>query len=176
MRTPSVALLLAIVIASGCGGEPADPAPEPVDSQAEPSVGADTKGATEAGASSARLRPLTASERKQLRMIAESIENVVDEFDNTVRGCDQCVDAAFPLVVADLDWPPYYLQRISARQRGCDPLAAAATGIYGFNLEVRQLDSAAVAESGTRQRDQVALVDGLRYIPYDLRDAASSCR
>jgi hypothetical protein len=177
-----ILLICVAATAAGCGGEEAR---EAQPTNAESSADAAARGDAQLSAatpisSNPRARvSLTPAERRQLRAIATSIDNVVDEFDSAVRECTKasCIEAAFALVVADLDWPPYYLQRIGARRRDCEPMTAAATGIYGFNLGVRQLDSAVMAEDGTRQRDVLALVDGLRHVPYDLRSAAASgCR
>jgi hypothetical protein len=180
------AIVLGCLIAAmvGCGSDEARKAqPAEAESTVSPPTHAEPPPASAKPASpdpTGRLRPLTLAQRKQLRAIGTSIDNVVVKYDSAVRACSyqpSCVDAAFALVVADLDWPPYYLQRIGARQRDCEPLTSAATGIYGFNLGVRQLDYAAPAEDGTRQRDEGALVDGLRYVPDDLRSAAASgCR
>jgi hypothetical protein len=177
VRTPLVVIVAAALLMAGCGEEAREAQPE---AAAGPALQAPPPPVSETPAStkpSAAVVPLTPAQRRQLRAIATSIDNVADEFDGTVRACSHqpsCVDAAFALVVADLDWPPYYLQRIGARQRDCEPLTSAATGIYGFNLGVRQLDYAAMADDATRQRDQLALVDSLRPVPYDLRSAAAS--
>jgi hypothetical protein len=182
----SLVLLIGLVaVLAGCGGEEAREA-EPVDVEAATgSLGRGSPPSTAvtrlSSRPSGRLAPLTLPQRRQLQAIATSIDRAVDQFDATIRACNHwasCVDAAWAIVVADLDWPPYYLQRIGARGRGCEPLGYAATGIYGFNLGVRQLDYAAPAEDGMSTRsDYLALVDGLRPVPSELRSAAASgCR
>ena len=117
-------------------------------------------------------------------MIARSVDNAVDLFDKTLRSCpkltqEACMDRAWAVIVGDLDWPPYYLRRLDARTRGCEPLAYAVKGVNSFNLAARQIDFGDPAEYGTptRRRDYLALVDGLRPVPHELRAAAAShCR
>ena len=115
-------------------------------------------------------------------MIAGSVDSAIARFDTTVRGCDgwaSCVDGAWAVIVADMDWPPYYFQRLGTRGRECEPLAYAAKGVYSLNLAARQLDYGDPAEVGTptTRRDRLALVDVLRPVPSELRAAAASaCR
>lgn len=51
----------------------------------------------------------------------------------------------------------------------------AAQGIYGFNLAARQVDYGDPGDyaTPTRRLDYLALVDGLRPVPEELRAAAS---
>ena len=114
-------------------------------------------------------------------MISESIGDAIVHFDKTVRDCEpaswaSCVDAAWAGIVADLDWPPYFLQRLGTRGRECESLAYAAKGVYSFNLGARQLDYGNPAEIGTAtlRRDRISLVDTLRPVPSELRTAASA--
>ena len=88
------------------------------------------------------------------------------------------LDRAWAVIVVDLDWPPYYLRRLDARTRGCEPLAYAVKGGNGFNLAARQIDFGDLAEYGTptRRRDYLAPADGWWPVPTDMRDAASRCR
>jgi hypothetical protein len=186
MRRFLVSLLMCLAVSvAGCGGEEARDEPADVESATAPAGQAGpapAPAAPNASQPGGRHAPLTSAERGQLRAIAATIDQVVDRFDATVRECDSgneasCVAIGWAAVVAVLDWPPYYLHRIGARRRNCEPLASAATGIYGFNLGVGQLVYTAPTDDGTRQRDQLALVDGLRHVTYDLRSAAASgCR
>jgi hypothetical protein len=116
-------------------------------------------------------------------MIARSVDDAIDRFSATVRACprrgwEPCVHRAWAVIVNDLDWPPYYLRLLGARTRGCESLAFAVDGVNGFNLAARQLDYGDPAEYGTPTRggEYIALVDGLRPLPTDLRAAASGCR
>jgi hypothetical protein len=183
-----VLLIGRVAVLAGCGGEEAREAqPVDVESATGPDGRSDppsTPATSVYSKPGGRHAPLTSTERGQLRAIATTIDQVVDQFDATVRECDpgtraSCLDRAWAAIVAVLDWPPYYLHRIGARGRDCDPLGYAATGIYGFNLGVAQLDYAAPTDDGmsARRSDYLALVDGLRSVPSDLRAAAASgCR
>jgi hypothetical protein len=132
----------------------------------------------------ARARPLSNAERRRLRSIAGSVERAIALFDRSVPACPKatrggCVDRAWAVLVVDLDWPPYYLRRFAARTRGCQPLAVAVQGVNGFNLAARQVDYGDPGDyaTPTRRHDYLALVDGLRPVPDELRAAAAShCR
>ncbi len=131
----------------------------------------------------ARARPLSNAERRRLRSIAGSVERAIALFDRSVPDCPKailegCADRAWAVLVGDLDWPPYYLRRFAARTRGCELLAVAVQGIYGFNLAARQIDYGDPGDyaTPTRRLDYRALVDGLRPVPDELRAAASRCR
>ena len=189
VRTPSVVLLVVAAIASGCGDQAQNTAPPPAElaasDAASPGSGAGPASDTTAPPTkTAGSRPLTSPERKRLREIAASIGAAIDLFDRSVRGCpdamwEACVDRAWAVLVIDLDWPPYYLRRLDARTRGCESLAVGVKGVNSFNLAARQLDYGDPAEVGTAigRRDRLALVDGLRPTPSELRAAAASgCR
>ena len=188
MPRPSFILLLLWVVLAGCGGETRDAAAPQAELAASETAANDASDpTTEIVATSAEpvhSQPLSAGERRRLQMISESIDDAIVQFDKTVRDCEpagwaSCVDAAWAVIVADLDWPPYYLQRLGTRSRECESLAYAARGVYGFNLGARQLDYGDPAEMGTAtlRRDRLALVDTLRPVPSELRTAvASACR
>ena len=144
---------------------------------------ATTAGGQTAPQPRARARPLSNAERRRLRSIAGSVERAIALFDRSVPDCPEairegCADRAWAVLAGDLDWPPYYLTRIATRTRGCELLAVAAQGIYGFNLAARQIDYGDPRDyaTPTRRLDYLALVDGLRPIPEKLRAAASRCR
>jgi hypothetical protein len=129
-------------------------------------------------------RPLSSAERRRLVSIAGSIERAIALFDDSVRTCARatrggCVDRAWSVLVVDLDWPPYYLRRFNSSTRGCELLAVAVQGVMSFVLGARQVDYGDPGDYATPalRREYLALVDGLRPVPDDLRAAAiSRCR
>src|SRR5262245_21953496 len=180
-----VMILVLLAALAGCGGEEArDVQPADVDS----AVVAGTRppaAVTEASSrTSAHQRPsLTPRDRRRLRMMAATIEASVKRFDRAVRACRgdaSCLDRALAVVVEE-QYEPYvlhfYLPRLNARGRDCEALGYAARAIYGFDLGAGQIDGDP-AGYGTpeRRHDYLALVDGLRSVPSDLRDAAAGCR
>ena len=188
MLRTSIAVLVLSALVSGCGGEGRDAAAPQAESAAsdttatgEPAVANET---VVSPAEPARSRPLTATERKRLRTIATSVDAAIDLFDATVLACPEagpkaCVDRAWSVLYWDMDWPPYYLRRLGARTRGCEPLAVAVKGVSSFRLAAIQLDYGDPAEVGTaiQRRDRLSLVDALRPVPSELRTAAASgCR
>jgi hypothetical protein len=137
------------------------------------------------------IRPLTPVERGQLRMLASSIREAVGRYDSSTANCGaaswaSCVDAAWAILVGDLDWPPYYLRLLGDRRnlqvvgvRGdCEPLADGIKAVYSFNLGARQLDYADPdVDASQRRSGYPSLVDGLRPVPSELLAAATSgCR
>ena len=115
--------------------------------------------------------------------IAGSVERAIALFNSSVQDCppatrEGCADRAWAVLVGDLDGPPYYLRHFATRTRGCGPLTVAVQGIYGFNLAARQIDYGDPRDyaTPTRRLDYLALVDGLRPAPDNLRAAASRCR
>jgi hypothetical protein len=186
MRCVSIVTVLVTVLVAACGNESRDISSGHPDSTATgtpPAANAPTTPPTEQTAPElpARARRLSTAERRRLRSIAKSIEHAVVLFDRSVRACpdttwEGCVDRAWAVLVGDLDWPPYYLRRFDARTRGCESLALAVTGVNGFNLGARQVDYGDPGDyaTPTRRRDYLALVDGLRPVPDELRTAAAS--
>jgi hypothetical protein len=181
-------LLLVVVVALlavGCGNDEREGSlgrPDSTETGAPPAAEAaapTTPGLTTPA--TARARRLSNAEQRRLESIANSIERAVVLFDRSARACpdatwEGCVDRAWSVLVGDLDWPPYYLRRYAARTRGCEPLAVAVQGVNGFNLAARQVDYGDPDEyaTPTRRRDYLALVDGLRPVPDELRTAAAS--
>jgi hypothetical protein len=178
--------MFALVV--GCGGEAQDVARPQGDAAAsETAAIGETAVTTETvapPAEPARSRPLTAAERRRLRMIATHVGNAIHLIDATVAACpdagwEGCVDRAWSVLYSDMDWPPYYLRQLGARTRGCGSLATAVKGVSSFTLSARQLEYGDPAEVGTAigRRDRLALVDALRPTPSELRSAAASgCR
>lgn len=172
---------LVLVALAGCGGGEAQEAqsndvePVVVTRSQAPAPGTEARSQTPV-----RRSPLTAGERRRLRMMASTIDASVKRFDRAMRACHgdpPCLDRAWAVVVAErYEW--YYLLPLGARRRNCEPLGYAASGVYGFDLGAKQIDYGDPAEYATpeRRRDHMALVDGLRPVPADLRDAAARCR
>lgn len=184
-----IAMLVFTLLLSACGNEGHDLPSRHNGSAAPGTRSAAASPATTASAQSAsdqhaRVRLLSNAERRRLRSIAGSVERAIGLFDTSVRACPKatragCVDRAWAVLVGDLDWPPYYLRRFGARTRGCQLLAVAVQGVNAFNLGARQIDYGEPGDYATpnRGRDYLALVDGLRPVPDELRAAAAShCR
>jgi hypothetical protein len=185
MRWSPLVLLAITAFMTGCGSEEARKAqPADIESSAGPVGRADPlpAAATPATASEQGGRgSLTPAQRRLLRTIAATIDQVVDEFDTVARECDPgaqalCLERPWAAVVAVGHWLPYDLNRMGARGRDCVPLGYAARGIHGFSLAAAQIEYGAPPGDGvsTRRSDQLALVDGLRSVPSDLRAAAAS--
>jgi hypothetical protein len=178
-------VVVVITLAAGCVNEGQDVASEHADPTATGATpAAESPATTTPGLTTrapARGRRLSNAERIRLKSIATSVERAITLFDGSVRACpdatwEGCVDRAWSVLVGDLDWPPYYLRRFDARTRGCQPLAVAVQGVNGFNLAARQVDYGDPDAYATpiRRRDYLALVDGLRPVPDELRTAAAS--
>jgi hypothetical protein len=116
-------------------------------------------------------------------MLARSIGKAVHRYDTTVNNCGvgrlaSCIDSSWRVLVADLDWPPYYLLRFDTQSRRCEPLSNAVHAVYGFNLGARQLDYPDPdVDASLRRNGYPMLVDELRPVPSELLAAAASgCR
>ena len=159
-----------------------------VEARATGTPALDPAGTTQPQAStpetSAHGRPLTSAEKARLRSIARSIESATDHFDKTYRACPPatwaaCLDRAWEVLYWSTDWPPYYLRHFDTRTRGCPELVVAVDGVNSFVLGGRQVIFGDPAEYGTsiQRSSYLALVDGLRPVPSELREAAASgCR
>jgi hypothetical protein len=176
-------MLVVVVLVAACSNEGRDSSSGHPDSTATGTPPAAMAAQTTVPTTEepSRARRLSNAERRRLRSIAASVERAIMLFDRSVRACpdatwEGCVDRAWAVLVVDLDWPPYYLRRFAARTRGCEPLAVAVQGVNGFNLGARQVDYGDPGEyaTPTRRRDYLALVDGLRPAPDELRTAAAS--
>lgn len=188
MRRLSIMIIAFTVLVAACSNDERDRSSGHNDSTATGTPAAAATPATTAGGQAApqppaHARPLTIAERRRLTSIAGSVEHAIALFDRSVPDCPEairegCADRAWAILVGDLDWPPYYLRHFAARTRGCELLAVAVQGIYGFNLGARQVDYGDPSDyaTPTRRFDYRALVDGLRPVPDELRAAASRCR
>jgi hypothetical protein len=189
VRRLSIVMVTVVVLAAACDNEGRDSLSRRPDSTGTGTPpAAETAGRSASGQTApeppARARPLSSAERRRLISIAGSIERAITLFDRSVHACPRatrggCVDRAWSVLVVDLDWPPYYLRRFAARTRGCEPLAVAVQGVNSFNLAARQVDYGDPRDYGTptRRRTYLALIDGLRPVPDELRAAAASrCR
>lgn len=176
-----VVIVATALLAVGCGSGDDTPAetvrPEapPTISTPEPTVTVETT-ATRAAATG---EPLTGSERRRVRWIAARLEDAIARFDRRVAGCggshSACIDEAWRVIVIDAEWPLHYLVPMRPRARGCAALAAATAQLDGFNLGGRQMDYGPPGEAGPSQSSaRLALVDALRPLPEELREAAAS--
>jgi len=182
-------MIAVVILAAACDDEGRDSLARAPDSTGTGApVAAETAGRTASEQTAAEppaaARLLSNAQRRRLVSIAGSVERAVGRFDRSVQSCPRatlggCVDRAWSVLVADLDWPPNYLRRFGARTRGCAPLAVAVQGVNGFNLAARQVDFGDPGDyaTPTRRRSYLASVDGLRPVPDELRAAAASgCR
>ena len=190
MHRLPIVLIAFVVLVAACDSEGRDSSSRRHDSTGTGTPPpAETAGTTAASGQTApqppaSARPLSSAERRRLISIAGSVERAITLFDRSVDACPKatrggCVDRAWSVLVVDLDWPPYYLRRFAARTRGCERLAVAVQGVNAFNLGARQVDYGDPGDYSTpfRRRDYLALVDGLRPVPDELRAAAASrCR
>ena len=190
MPRVAITLIFVAALAVACGGReresPSDVAPS---ANSEPAVESDATTSPESTKSESPVhaRPLSSAEQARLRSIAKGIDDAIELFDMTYRDCppatwSSCVDRAWKILHATTTLPQYQYYgeyHFDARTRGCEPLAVAVNSANSFVLGAQQVLYGDPAEVGTsnQRSSYLALVDGLRPVPSELREAATSgCR